>query len=656
MGKLFNNKILKFIPFVFLFFIAIGIFYNYMELKQNKLNFVQQEARLLQQLQMEHRTYYQNRFIEKSIRLNKQTLSSLPAYSSSLISSSFSEINSLNIITRTVSDRARNEKNQADKDELEAIKFFNTHMQAKEYLSESNEVYYQYAYPLKITQVCLTCHGKKEDAPLFIQEKYSNSYDYKLGELRGILSIKIPKETVDSYFFPSFLRGVVFDIVILVFLFFVMRYIIKESNYFNDYLASEITLKAYELKNTLDNDSLTEIPNRGRLLEDIKNYQLVSNLHLALLNIDNFKDINDFYGYTVGDEILVEIKDIFTSLSAKHNYLLYKLPSDEFAILSTLEEEKSKFTEIIKEIILTIDNTSLTKDNDIFITISSGLSFDSKNSFLEADMALKTAKEHKLNLAIYDPSIHIGTDVTQNMKGLSIIKDAIENNLLVPFYQPIYELKTKQITKYESLIRIVQKDGTIISPYKFLDIAVKSKLYSNITKTVITKSFEYFRDKKDLSFSVNLSFKDINSTKTVEFIQDSIQKFPNPQRITFEILETDKIEDYQLLKQFISQMKVYGVKFAIDDFGSGYSNFTHILELELDYLKIDASIIKNVRTSEFSRKTIHTIVNLASSINIQTIAEYVEDEESMELLEEIGVDFIQGYHIGKPEPTILPVL
>ncbi|MCF6172837.1 MAG: EAL domain-containing protein [Campylobacteraceae bacterium] len=232
------------------------------------------------------------------------------------------------------------------------------------------------------------------------------------------------------------------------------------------------------------------------------------------------------------------------------------------------------------------------------------------------------------------------------------MRKAIEEDGIVPYFQPIYNLHTQKIEKYECLVRIVQKDGNIILPYEFLDIAIKSKQYFNITRNMITKSLELFKD-KEYECSINLAVDDILNADIVAFIKQSIKNFPNPEKIVFEILEYDEIKNYDEIKKFIEQIHALGCKFAIDDFGSGYSNFTHIYELNIDFIKIDASLIKNIYNDKKSQIITKAIIDFASSLNIITIAEFVEDKKSLELLRKLGVDFIQGYYIGKPSDKII---
>ncbi|MDQ1244496.1 MAG: c-di-GMP phosphodiesterase [Campylobacterota bacterium] len=263
-------------------------------------------------------------------------------------------------------------------------------------------------------------------------------------------------------------------------------------------------------------------------------------------------------------------------------------------------------------------------------------------------MALQIAKNNSKSIVVYDNSLDTKERITQNIEGVLLLKNAIKEDRIVPYFQPIYNTATRKIEKYESLARIVLEDGKVIPPIRFLDIAIKSKLYPEITKSIVIKSFEFFKE-KDYEFSINISIHDIENTKTMQFILENVEKFPNPKNITFEILESDRVENYEKLNKFIKEIKAHGCKIAIDDFGSGYSNFSHILELNVNYLKIDSSLVKHITKDENSRAIVKTIINFASNLNLKTIAEFVEDKESMDLLEKMGVNFIQGYYIGKPE-------
>ncbi|WP_457748686.1 EAL domain-containing protein [Sulfurimonas sp.] len=654
MNQYFNSKSLYIIPVVFLIVLLFRILYSYHETQVQVYNFVKKEAQVLNAHAMAHRNYYQKLFLNKTIQLNEKTLPALPAYSSYAISKTFSNNNILNIKIQTVSDRARNPKNKADKSELQAIRFFKNNPKATEYFSDKENEYFQYASALKIEKRCLKCHAEKEKAPLFIQKKYNEAYGYKLGELRGIMSIKIPKDKVNSYFIPQFFYSVFYDFLLLVVLFIIIYMIIKKSKKINAFLEQKIQYKTNELKTTLITDRLTRLPNRLKLIEDLQNKDKYPSKYLALINIDNFKSINDFYGHKTGDKLLKQIAQTIHKQCTGTGTMLYKMPSDEYAIFSVATIKEKDFIKNIYRLINIIQETAyLTDDvNTLYITLSCGIAVNEDDIITKADMALQVAKNDKKNVIRYDDSIDTSKQVNKNIQCITLLKNAIHNDYIQPYFQPIYNIKTKKIEKYEALVRIVLANGEIITPNSFLEISIKSKLYPNITKIMIEKSFAFFQD-KSYEFSINLSINDIFNKKTVAFIMQQLEMFPQPQRVVFEILESDKIGDYLDVKSFIKDVKKLGCKIALDDFGSGYSNFSHVLELNVDYLKIDASLVKDIRTNENSKKITQTIIAFAKNIGLKTIAEYVEDEESFIILEEMDIDFIQGYYIGKPAKNLL---
>jgi diguanylate cyclase (GGDEF)-like protein len=654
MDKYTNKKLLYTIPIIFLFVLLVRIFYSYTATQTEIEEFAKKEAQSLNSHALSHRKYYQQLYFHKIIPLNEETLKGLPAYSSYYINEAFSKNNPFNISIQTVSDRARDVKNRADSQEIQAINYLRKHPDKKEYFSSKDKEYYQYASALIIQQKCLKCHGTKKSAPLFIQKRYKKAYDYKLGELRGIISIKIPKAKLHKYFFQHFYYSVLYDTFAFIVLFLVIYATIQKSRKMNDFLHKAILFQTKKLKETLVKERLTGLPNRLQFLEDIQQTQNANTRHLALINIDKFKDINDFYGHNVGDKLLVEVGLKIDKFCADEHSTIYKLPSDEYAIFTAWDIPAEKFHKKIEELIQILQKEPYHIQNHaVFISVSCGIASNEKDIIIKADMALQVAKSSKADLVIYSNLIDTKESVNKNIQGIALLKDAIENDRIQPYFQPIYNLHTKKIEKYESLIRIINAKGEIIAPYHFLDIAVKSKLYHHLTYAMVEKSFNFFADKEEYEFSINLSIDDILNERTVAFIIDKLSSYSSPQRVVFEILESHEIENYEDIKEFIQKVKYFGSKIAIDDFGSGYSNFSHVLELNVDYLKIDASLIRNITTNENSRKITETLVSFAQKINLQTIAEYVENEEALNLLQELGIDFVQGYYIGKPQATLL---
>ncbi len=659
-NKFFNKNILYFISIFFIILVLTRISYSYVNVKEYELEYAKKEAESLRDYSMAHRKYYQNLYINKVIHLDETTLKGLPAYSSRPISEVFSKNNSFNIKAQTVSDRARNPENSADSLELKAIEYFKADENTKEYFSEDDEKLYQYAYALRIEQKCLQCHGEKSQAPKFIQEKYDKSYGYKLGEVRGILSIQLPKETLNNFFRHFFYYSIVYDGLLLFLLFIFILYLLKKFKFINNILEIEVDKKTLELYRTntkleelLITDRLTSLLNRYKLIEDVAKSKESPSRHLALLNIDRFKEINDFYGHIIADEILKEIAVLLKNMCQESNNTIYKLPSDEFAIHTTREITSKEFEMQISKVIELINQRKFEiEEYSIYISMSCGIASNVVPLILKADMALQQAKTTRVDVNVYDNSISVEDTIKSNIKGLALLKRAISDDRIVPYFQAIYNLENSKIEKYECLARIIQDDGSVIAPYFFLDIAMKSKLYPAVTRSIIEKSFAYFED-KEYEFSINISIEDVLNVDTVNFILKSLSNFKNPQNVVFEILESDKVENYAELEEFIHNIKAFHCKVAIDDFGSGYSNFSHIMKLNVDYLKIDASLVKNILVDENSKKITLTIINFAKNLGMKTIAEYVEDEESLNMLKEMKSDYIQGYYIHKPSANIL---
>ena len=270
-----------------------------------------------------------------------------------------------------------------------------------------------------------------------------------------------------------------------------------------------------------------------------------------------------------------------------------------------------------------------------------------------ADMALKKAKSDNKHFLVYDDSMNIPQEYEENIRLTKLIKKSIKAGCIIPHYQPIVNNSSMKIEKYESLVRLCSEDGQIINPSIFLPVAKKTKLYSMITRIMSEKTFEYFKD-KEYEFSVNLSVEDILNEDTVAYINDLISIHGNSlnRKIIFEIVESEGIENFPKVKKFIENIKESGCRIAIDDFGTGYSNFSYIGELNIDFIKIDASMIRNIDSDKSSRIITETIVGFCQKMGIKTVAEFVHSKEVFEIVRKIGIDYSQGYYFGKPKDNV----
>lgn len=428
--------------------------------------------------------------------------------------------------------------------------------------------------------------------------------------------------------------------------------ILDENNEIIEYIAirheiTDLIHKSEELEKSLREDFLTKEGNRFKLLEDIKKSKKPS---LALLDINRFGEINDFYGYDIGDEILKIVAKTFRKFMG-NKYSLYRIYSDEFAILAD-NEDKEHFIRFIKQI---SDSLSLNplkiKGKEIYIQISYSISFEEKDSLKKtANMIKKYSKTNK-DVVVYDKSLEIEKIYEKNIMWTTKLKKAFENDNIVPYYQPIFNIKTNKIEKYEALVRLIDSDGIAISPYYFLDIAKKSKQYLKLTKRVIKKSFEYFKD-KDFEFSINLTLEDIKSKSISTYILDMLVEYNIATKVVFEIVESEGIEDFVEVNSFIDKVRELGCQIAIDDFGSGYSNFEYLIKLNADYIKIDGSLIKDILLNKNSEEIVITLVDFARRQGLKTIAEFVSNKDIFDKVKELGIDYAQGYYISAPKVKI----
>jgi diguanylate cyclase (GGDEF)-like protein len=373
-------------------------------------------------------------------------------------------------------------------------------------------------------------------------------------------------------------------------------------------------------------DSLTLLPNRAKLLEEIKKFESV-----CLIDIDDFSDLNDIYGFDTGDEIL---KKVAYCLKEKYKSV-YRIGSDEFAITFPYKISEREIKDLV--------NTNFNY-NEIKITFSVGVSYLKEKLFETAETALKLAlKDNSLKYKIYDEKMQ--KKQIERLEKIQQLTRILESQNIVPYYQCIVD-KEGNVVKYEALMRIKLNDE-ILSPFQFMEFIKEAKLYNKFSRIMIKKVFEDVY-KLNKPVSINLSFIDIANRETKKFIIDLLEQNRSA-NIVFEILETENIEQFDTVIDFIMKVKKYGVKIAIDDFGTGYSNLVNILYLKPDYLKIDASLVKNIDNPMY-KEIINFIVAFAKKFSIKTTAEFVSDEYKYEILAKIGIDEFQGFYFCEPQP------
>lgn len=402
------------------------------------------------------------------------------------------------------------------------------------------------------------------------------------------------------------------------------------------------------IKEQSQKDNLTGLGNRFKLLQDIKESHTP---YLALFDIARFGEINDFYGYKIGDRVIVSLSHAIQHFISK-DFKLYRINADEFAILID-NVSADYFIDTISSLHAKLNHHAIkVGDQDIIISLAGGLSTQSKPELLAtADLAKNHAKNSHLLFCLYSKEIELSKEYERNIFWQKRIKTALEEDKIVPFYQPLYNNTTQCIDKYEALVRIVDK-GEIISPFHFLEIAKKTHQYLTITKKVIDKSFSYFA-KNQHTLSINLTLADIADPSMRQYLWDASHKYAMGKRLILEIVESESIKDMPSLHLFFEKAKKCGAQLAIDDFGSGYSNFEYLIKVQANYIKIDGSIIQNIHNENGAIDIVKAIVSFAKARGMKTVAEFVSSKAIFDTVCALGIDYSQGYYIGEPKPYIL---
>ncbi|GAB6075084.1 EAL domain-containing protein [Nautilia lithotrophica] len=409
---------------------------------------------------------------------------------------------------------------------------------------------------------------------------------------------------------------------------------LKEKNnlleHLNKNLMNEVIKKSDELTKNMFTDNLTNLPNREKLINDFENK------YIAIINIDDFKEINDFFGIEEGDKLIKEFGEFLNNIETT-----YKLSGDEYAMIA---EKPAALKHIATKIINKLKDKKFQIGNEeIKINITVGIG----KTLSEADTALKYAKKRKKQVIVYNKNLPILKEFEENLKWKKIINDAIENNGVIPYIQAIINNKTKKVEKYECLMRIKYEDK-IYTPYHFLEIAKKTHQYETLQKIIIEKCFKKF-SKLPYNFSINLSLRDLKNDQFVNYLIKQIEKYNIANKLTIELLEDEEMISDKKVNEIIHKLSNMGVKIAIDDFGSGYSNFVYLIKnLPIHTIKIDGTLVKDILADEKLKKLLKKIVEIAKEFNFETIAEFVENEELYIELIKLNVDASQGYHFSKP--------
>jgi len=422
-----------------------------------------------------------------------------------------------------------------------------------------------------------------------------------------------------------------------------------------------------ELEYYAGHDPLTGLYNR-RIFEDLLKYEIGRakrkgyHFSLVFIDLDNFKYINDSYGHHTGDIVLKSVADVLRS-SMRDGDLVARIGGDEFVIMLS-ETPLEQGIYVAERIRLQLEKNKICTMDGSVISVSASLGVvefpthgkTKEELLIVVDNALYKAKDMGKN-KVYVPAVkEIESTIKEKRKEFTLLQEAIEKSLFIPFFQPIYNLNKDTVHAYEVLARLKTENGEIISAYRFISLAEKLGKIKEVDKAIIKKALK-LKKKNNIQqkLFINLSAKDLSDTDFWEYLFEEVEKLHiHPGEIVFEITEREAVREITEVQILIRKLKEKGFHFAIDDFGSGYSSFYYMKYFPIDYVKIDGEFIRELNPLDSKSVAFVESMNfLCQKLQIKTVAESIENQEILKLLKNIGIDFGQGFHLGYPSPTFL---
>ena len=419
----------------------------------------------------------------------------------------------------------------------------------------------------------------------------------------------------------------------------------------------KIVTKAVEPKNAATSSKKRELDHR-KIISEHNGVAIVS-----LLDIVAFDDINILYGYEAGMRIVKNMQNLIDDtlnkmnaegLFVKHgvetfSHEIYHVYADKLCLFIKNDFNHRLLDFIIKQLLTKISNHKFTisEESHIHLNVTFGATkANGSISLIYAEKALKEAKKTH-NSYIFHDSTSSNKNEHLVHKVYETLIDNIKEEKVTPHFQGIFDVENDTVPyKFESLMRLIDSEGRVLSPAVFIEKSKEYRLYTQLMSQMIEKVF-HVMENHDVAMTLNLSYIDINNPELCDLLIDKLKKMNVGNRLTVEIVESEQIEDLEMINDFIFSLKKFGVLIAIDDFGSGFSNFDNIVKLDVDYVKLDGSLVSKIHDEKY-RIILENMVKICRDLGIKTIAEYISDESVLGLAKGIGVDYLQGHHLHKP--------
>ncbi len=416
-------------------------------------------------------------------------------------------------------------------------------------------------------------------------------------------------------------------------------------------------IKYLSVKKSAYIDRLTNVYNRN-YLHDLETFINLDQYIIGTIDIDHFKVINDTYGHDIGDKVLKQVSHIILSSTRAKEDIVIRYGGEEFLILAKVKrEDRFIALNVIERVFSNIQTRKIhiSKKDILDVTVSIGVNLEPNKSrtfsqaFKFADIALYNAKNKgRNNIQIYDET-NKRFDDKNGLLSINEIKEAIEEKRVICYYQKIVNDEEQEYTQYEALLRIVDKNANIITPDKILPVIKGTFLLRNISKRVLKICYEKLLEEPNIMINVNLNPQDIINDTVLDILKKFALKPNISNRLGIEISESEDLINCKDSKKNILLLKQWGYKIYIDDFGSGYSNFIYLAEVNSDFIKIDGTIIKKILDDKIAFLLVKSIVEFAKEANIKVIAEYVCNKEIYDKVKSLGIKYSQGFYFSIPK-------
>lgn len=431
---------------------------------------------------------------------------------------------------------------------------------------------------------------------------------------------------------------------------------------------SERRVMESRLNYLLNHDDLTSLPSRHRLESALKiSLSKTHNLHrtcaLLYIDIDQFRIINDTMGHDRGDRLLIKMADLIKN-NAPDNALIARIGSDEFGIL--IDDVDEIVAIDLAHLISNQLDSFICGETDTQMKINASIGVVAMQPGTEdktatevlarADQACHIAKERTDKVFLYNADDSAIQSLQRTRQCVTLVRKAISNDWFDLYLQPIVKLADESVSHYEVLVRMIDNQGDMHSPDIFVPAAESSGLINKLDFWVVDRALSLLErlplEQANVSLSINLSGDGLETPAILQLIKSKLEYHSiNPTRIMFELTETAAVKDVQKTRETISKLRALGCRFAIDDFGTGFSSFSYIKNYPVDFIKIDGMFIKNLPNEPTDQILVKSMIEIAHNLGKKVIAEYVENEEIMDLLRQYGTDYVQGYHLGRPMPA-----